>query len=159
MGTAKTISEIAHNPLNIRVTNDVWKGQEGQYKGFVSFVDDVWGYRAAIKILLGYIGDGLTTPRQIINRWAPATENDVDSYLHLVCNEKLSVLRPDESLVGLRQFVEMIYFMTVVERGKGADFRVVYKAWGLAIKTLTRKQHEGYKFLKNNEDLNLIYRV
>lgn len=150
----KTISEIAHNPLNIRVTNDVWKGQKGQYKGFVDFVDDVDGYRAAVKILLGYIGDGLVTPRDIISKWAPETENDVEAYLFRVCKPTISSLIADEPIRSRKQFRELIYMMTFVERGKAGDFALINKGYALALKALTRKQTKGLNMLTENETIN-----
>lgn len=145
----KTISELANNPLNIRATNDVWKGQNGKFKGFVRFTHDVWGYRAAIKILLGYIGEGFSTPGHIIMKWAPETENNVAAYTRIVCNPKVSTLVADRDLMGVRQFFELIYMMTLVERGKAGDYDLILKAWGMARKTLTRKQYVGYLYLKN----------
>ena len=155
----KTISDLAHNPLNIRATNDVWKGQRGQFKGFVDFVDDIYGYRAAVKILLGYIGDGFVTPRAIISKWAPVTENDVEAYLSRVCNSTISTLRADEPICSRWQFRELIYMMTFVERGKAGDFALINKGYALALKALTRKQTMGLNTLTENETMKFLDKV
>lgn len=44
------------------------------------------GVRCLARVLLTYQGvHKLTTLRQIINRWAPESENDTDAYLDHVC--------------------------------------------------------------------------
>lgn len=155
----KTISEIANNPLNIRATKDVWRGQVGQYKGFVSFIDDVFGYRAAFKIILGYIGDGLITPRAIISKWAPETENDVTAYLSTVCKPTISTLREDEPISSRRQLRELVYLMTLVERGRAGDFELINKGFALALKFPSRKQVEGLKNISNQEFIQTLNNV
>lgn len=147
----KSISEIAHNPLNIRVTNDVWRGQVGQYKGFVRFINDIFGYRAAFKIILGYMGDGLITPRAIISKWAPETENDVMAYLSTVCKPTISTLREDEPISSMRQLRELVYLMTLVERGSAGDFGRINSGYALALSSLSKKQAKGIKNITNQE--------
>lgn len=83
-----------NNPLNIRFTKgQTWLGQVGSEKGFVVFDNVVSGLRAAFKILLGYLGMGLLTPRSIIARWAPETENNIQAYIGYVSNA--SGIHPD----------------------------------------------------------------
>lgn len=76
-----------NNPLNIRVGN-VWLGEvkdptDGEFEQFVSMA---YGLRAAFVLLRRYIGHyHLDTPRLIISRWAPNSENSTDKYLSYVC--------------------------------------------------------------------------
>lgn len=155
-----TLSELNNNPLNVRVTNDVWRGQCGQRKGFVRFVDDVYGYRCAMKILLGYLGQGIDTPRRIINTWAPETENDVESYIKAVCNPMQSSLMPDDPIMSRRQFRELVYMMTKVERGKFGDFEKINAAWCmLKEKDLSKTQKAGKIFLEDSEFDNYMSRI
>lgn len=79
-----------HNPLNIRyVSTNKWLGLSKttpSVKGFCHFDCMDYGLRAAIILLLNYIRKrGCTTPRQIITRWAPPTENNTELYIKCVC--------------------------------------------------------------------------
>lgn len=72
-----------NNPGNIRhnPAND-WKGMTGQDSaGFVQFESADYGIRAMGRIIDSYRNRGIVTLRQIIEAWAPDTENDTDSYL------------------------------------------------------------------------------
>lgn len=72
-----------NNPGNIRKTSTSWKGKiEGTDKAFESFATPEDGLRALGKILLTYSRDhGLNTVRGILTRYAPAIENDTESYV------------------------------------------------------------------------------
>lgn len=73
-----TRSERNNNPGNIRLTGDRWRGQvlPPPDRGFVTFAEPKWGYRALFVILEGYmIRHGLVTIRGIIGRYAPPSEN------------------------------------------------------------------------------------
>jgi hypothetical protein len=75
-----------NNPGNIRRSPTIWQG-ESQGAGdpdFVTFTDPVYGIRAIARILLTYDRDGLQTVSEIINRWAPRTENATDAYVQAV---------------------------------------------------------------------------
>lgn len=92
-----------NNPLNIRHTADRWKGAciHQTDKSFVQFETMAYGYRAAWKVLDTYC---LTfkkerkayTVRNIIERWAPPTENDTEAYIRTVL--KLTGLGGNESI-------------------------------------------------------------
>ena len=77
-----------NNPLNIRRNpRNRWRGlrKEQTDKSFCQFKAMKWGLRAAIKLLDNYIRRGAQTPRQIISRWAPPSENDTASYVRKAC--------------------------------------------------------------------------
>ena len=87
-----------HNPLNIRYhAANHWLGLDAkcpQVKGFCRFHADVYGYRAAIKLVVNYMQRyGLTTPRAIISRCAPPSENNTALYVAAVCGR--ARLKPD----------------------------------------------------------------
>lgn len=145
-----TISEIAHNPLNIRATSDKWWGQIGVYKGFVSFESDVYGFRAAFKIILGYIGLGYDTPRKIISKWAPSSENDVEAYLYFVCNKTCFRLHANLSL-KLSDLRRLVYNMAIYERGKKPVFTDVVDGLNYAIDCLNTVQSKGYQIVYDRE--------
>ena len=72
------------NPLNIRRTRDRWQGMEKEQKdkAFCQFKEMKYGWRAAFILLCRnyYHRDHLLTIRQIISKWAPASENDTQRY-------------------------------------------------------------------------------
>lgn len=88
-----------HNPGNIRISKDLWRGQlplalsSKTDKEFCVFIEPHWGIRALIVLLRNYgnkmgiknIGnDKIDTVYEVINRWAPTNENDTNSYaLHV----------------------------------------------------------------------------
>lgn len=87
------------NPLNIRFSaRNHWLGLAPgkQQKGFCHFLHFDYGYRAAVVLLKNYIRRGFSTPRQIICRWAPPTENRTALYLAAVCGR--SRLATDERI-------------------------------------------------------------
>lgn len=75
------------NPLNIRLTADRWLGMKATQtdKSFVQFETIEYGIRAAIHIIRRYIRHySCSCIRDIIRRWAPASENDTESYIRYV---------------------------------------------------------------------------
>jgi hypothetical protein len=86
-----------NNPGNIRWSNDQWKGlipkDQASDKSFCVFRSPEYGIRAMARILRKYTtykgmpGVGkpnIDTVREIINRWAPAIENDTEAYIQSV---------------------------------------------------------------------------
>lgn len=75
-----------NNPFNIRFNKaNNWRGQTGSENGFCVFSSEDYGIRAACKLLYRYITIyHLTKPRDIIARWAPACENNLDNYYFFV---------------------------------------------------------------------------
>ena len=78
-----------NNPLNIRrVAGTKWKGQAAEQKDkeFVQFESLAWGLRAAFCILNTYRRKyKAVCVEDIINRWAPPSENDTRKYVETVC--------------------------------------------------------------------------
>lgn len=82
------------NPGNIRRSRERWQGLavEQDDPSFFTFSSPVWGIRAIARILITYQdkrlaedGTAIDTVRDVIARWAPAVENDVDAYVRSVC--------------------------------------------------------------------------
>lgn len=89
-----------NNPGNIR-WGENWKGldPDGRQKdkSFCVFEEPKWGIRALCKVLLTYYRKhNLNTVREIINRFAPANENDTKAYVNHVA--KLLGVEPDEKI-------------------------------------------------------------
>jgi len=88
MATSKTLPRGIrnNNPLNIRIGN-VWQGEVDHPtdRSFEQFKQMEYGIRAAFVILRRYIRHyGINTIAEIIERWAPRSENDTNAYVRKV---------------------------------------------------------------------------
>jgi hypothetical protein len=86
-----------NNPGNIdRIEGVRWQGQADDQSGddrFVIFTDPKWGIRAICRTLVTYQdkrlaadGSKIDTVREIVERWAPATENNTGAYYQHVAS-------------------------------------------------------------------------
>ena len=115
------------NPLNIRFSKDTnWMGSKlKSNKGFVQFAAFSFGYRAAVMILRSYAKRGLKTVPQIIETWAPRSENDTETYIKTVLenlserqSEPYTVNENTEIDLKNRELVvQLLLSMTRVEMG------------------------------------------
>lgn len=109
-----------NNPLNIRISKNTWKGKIADNTDgvFEQFVDMAYGYRAALATMRTYITKyGLDTVQKIIERWAPANENNTLAYIQHVCEwanltPETKVARNDKDTL-----TKMAYAMSIVENG------------------------------------------
>lgn len=75
-----------NNPFNIKKSRHNWIGKiEGSDPTFETFVHIGYGLRAGIKLFLTYIDRGYDTPRKIISRFAPCSENNTENYINFAC--------------------------------------------------------------------------
>ena len=105
-----------NNPLNIRRNpRNRWQGlrKEQTDKSFCQFTEMKWGLRAAIRLMENYIRQGLQTPRQIISRWAPPTENDTERYVRKACQR--AGLDPDEPVISWKSLRSLVQAMCWIE--------------------------------------------
>jgi hypothetical protein len=92
-----TRGERNQNPGNIDYDDTAWEGlanppSDGR---FCIFVSPFYGLRAIAKILQTYqIEEGLHSVGAIIDRWAPASENNTQAYVADVCQR--CSLTPDQ---------------------------------------------------------------
>lgn len=135
-----------NNPLNIRHSEDKWQGAAMTQtdKNFVQFKTMAYGYRAAWKILESYWKHFHDLPmpfnvRNIVNRWAPPTENDTENYIRTVL--KLSGLGGNENFpqpsraTGYERMELLVRAMTTMECGipyKEVDVQAIRKGFDLA---------------------------
>lgn len=109
-----------NNPLNIRKSPNAWIGKvEGIDKEFETFDSMEHGIRAAFVIVRTYIRKyKCTTVTQLINRWAPASENNTEGYVATVL--RLSHTATNEPLTFERrlQMCTILWAMHFVENGK-----------------------------------------
>ena len=118
------------NPLNIRFSKDTnWMGSKlKSSKGFVVFGAFSFGYRAAVMILRSYAKRGLKTVPQIIETWAPRSENNTVAYIKTVLDnlserqsEPYTVNENTEIDLRNRELVvQLLLSMTRVEMGANA---------------------------------------
>ncbi len=77
-----------NNPLNIRRSADKWQGlvTHSTDKSFAQFEKIEYGWRAAFMLLCRkyYYTYHLNTIAKIISRWAPAQENNTQTYIEWV---------------------------------------------------------------------------
>ncbi len=124
-----------NNPGNIRPSKRYqWKGEIRQTsQAFCQFSELKYGCRAMLLLLRNYMRlHNLCTIPQIINRWAPPSENHTAQYVQIVCStlglSPLEELSPDkETLIALAKA------MTLVEQGRGhrIDEMIWQKAYNL----------------------------
>lgn len=130
-----TRGERNHNPLNIRRNERTrWLGQclRQRDREFVQFQADVFGFRAAFRILRTYMTlHGLYTLHDIIYRWAPPEDgNNTRSYIEAVSER--SHVRPLEHLRFENEtaMVNIVCAMAWVEsRMTDIDVELVRKAY------------------------------
>ena len=130
-----------NNPLNIRrVPGQHWKGQEppsnsplkGEDREFVRFSSMEYGIRAAFCILDTYRRKYQDVcVEDIINRWAPPSENDTRKYVETVC--RLTGFGGKERLAE-SQLPALVCAMAFVECGAPISKETINKAYSLYVK-------------------------
>lgn len=123
-----------NNPLNIRRSTDRWFGMSDEQpdKEFVTFKALEYGLRAAIKIIRRYITHyRCDSIRKIISRWAPATENDTESYINYVATWVR--ISPDQCIDARDKMIisKIICAMSVFESQWEISIVTIYNVWQL----------------------------
>ena len=130
-----------NNPLNIRrVAGTKWKGQaaEQRDKSFVQFESIEYGLRAAFCLLETYRRKyKAVCIEDIINRWAPPSENDTRKYVETVC--RLTGFGGKERLEE-SQLPALVCAMAFVECGALISKETILK---------------GFRLFKENQNLKL----
>ena len=126
----QTLAYVNMNPLNIRFDKKTnWFGSRlKDRRGFVQFAAFSYGFRAAVMILRSYAKRGLKTVPQIIETWAPRSENDTEAYIKTVLfnlserqSEPFTVTADTEIDLKNRELVlQLLLSMTKVEMGANA---------------------------------------
>ena len=126
----KTASDGICNPGNLRQNSVVFMGelrQPFEFRGaminplnnqFKSFISMSYGYRAMVRVLRSYVNKGYKTLTQIINRYAPSTENNTNAYIQYVSQR--AGIDPNADLTTLINgpyVSELIKHMVRLEQG------------------------------------------
>ena len=125
-----------NNPGNIRLGNFRYKGEraESSDSAFRQFESMEWGYRAMFMLLHTYaVKHNCRTLSQMINRYAPPSENHTENYLRRVTYD--THLSPDEQIDTLNAAVmtAVVAAMSEVENGTKADMATIWHGWRLFI--------------------------
>ena len=82
---------------------------------FVQFTDARYGFRAMARVLRNYQRRGLTTIREMISTYAPATENKTEAYIDFVAKR---LNQNPETEVNLNEkLFDLIKAITTFENG------------------------------------------
>lgn len=122
------------NPGNIRRSRVRYKGEvlPSHDKEFKQFCSIAYGYRAMFVLLDSYRSKyGLCTIRQMLNRYAPPSENFTEGYIRFVASR--TGIAPDEivNTRAARDMVPIVAAMSEIENGKAAIISDVEAGWGL----------------------------
>lgn len=144
-----------NNPGNIRLNPLIkWEGQvTGQDQSFVTFQNMTFGIRALMKLLLNYNKRGYNTIELILNRYAPANENNTQGYITKVSqftgiakNQNLSLDR--NTLINLTK--------AIVKVEIGADANLIGPEVYENAYLLITEPTIGEIYLKFREGLNAV---
>lgn len=126
-----------NNPLNIRRSSTPWRHKKNPSgdPAFEQFDNIFWGIRAAFAILRTYLGKKyrLRTVEQVVNRWAPPTENKTSLYVAYVL--KRSYILPTEtlSMANKNQVCRLLWAMAQYECGEEVRFSYFERAYAMLI--------------------------
>jgi hypothetical protein len=120
-----TRGERNNNPGNIRISPINWQGKiGGADRSFETFADPRAGIRALAVNLRTYQNvHGLNTVRQLVTRWAPATENDTGAYVRAVA--AAMGVGPDDA-INLAERQTLADLVTAIIKHENG--RVIYAA-------------------------------
>lgn len=128
-----------NNPGNIRRSRvhydgEVTPSRDAEFKEFESMA---YGYRAMFTLLNTYRRRyNLSTIRQMINRYAPPSENFTEGYIRFI--SRTTGIRPDETLDtrAARDMIPVVAAMSEIENGTKAITSDVEAGWQLFIDSL-----------------------
>lgn len=125
-----------NNPGNIRCSRVVYLGEvlPSTDTAFKQFKTMAWGYRAMFVLLHTYrIKHNLKTLREMIERYAPPTENDTTSYVSFVSmRTRIADIQSVDTL-NQRQMVSIVAAMARMENGAEPDIAEVMEGWELFV--------------------------
>lgn len=106
-----------NNAGNLRDTGQDWQGEAGADKdGFLIFDSPVMGVRAMAKVIKNYGAlYGINTIAGVVERYAPAAENDTNAYISHVA-QKVGIDRHEPLLKA--NYVPLIKAMILHENGE-----------------------------------------
>ena len=123
-----------NNPGNIRQSSTKYLGevQPSQDSAFKQFQSIDYGYRAMFVLIEHYYRKrGLKTIRQIISRYAPASENNTEGYIQQVASICFRAADEEIDITNKDEMVLLVSAMSRVENGRVANVEDVLRGWNL----------------------------
>lgn len=123
-----------NNPLNIRIGN-VWLGEVDNPtdKNFEQFKTMEYGIRAGFVLLRRYINHyKRETVSEIIEAWAPASENNTTKYIDTVCSISGIGIEDKLSYFDSATMVKLVDAMIRVECGQPVDMKKIELGYKMA---------------------------
>ena len=120
------------NPGNLRRTSDKWLGlSETQTDpDFFQFKEMRYGYRALLRLLRNYrTRYGCKTVTEMIERYAPPTENTTMAYVRAVCARMEITPNCILDVDDRETMCALAAAISYVENGREADMDDVYAGW------------------------------
>lgn len=121
------------NPGNIRRSAVKYKGEckhskDPEFKQFRTLEE---GYRAIFVLLHTYSIKGYKSVREMINRYAPPSENNTEAYINRLC--RLAYINSEQIVdtTDHNQMVAIVAAISLVENGSIADRVAVESGWRL----------------------------
>lgn len=116
-----------NNPYNIRYSDsNKWLGLIGNDNGFCTFSTLDCGIRAYFLILRFYaLKFNIRTVRDIINRFAPSSENNVKAYLHFLAPYFTSL----DVKLSEHDYLVLAYFMAIYESKTRISYEQLLRVW------------------------------
>ena len=148
------------NPGNIRHAKGVrWQGQAATQSdaSFVQFAAPRWGIRAIARVLITYQdkrlaadGSRIDTVREIVERWAPPSENNTNAYTATVA--RALGIDPDHEGVDVYDFDVMRVLVQAIVRHENGPGPLPGGQWygepiiadGLALAGIERGAKHGH---------------
>lgn len=125
------------NPGNIRQSDVAYTGEVEPSKdpAFKQFRTMSYGYRAMFVLLHTYsVKYHLKTLREMIERYAPPTENNTTEYVNFVSTRtKIADIQSVDTL-NQRQMVSIVTAMARIENGSDPDIADVLEGWEMFIR-------------------------
>lgn len=123
-----------NNPLNIRIGN-TWLGERNNPTdpAFEEFVTMEYGLRAAFCILRRYIRRyKKDTIPAIVSTWAPASENNTQRYIDIVCKRSGITQTQQIRFEDETTMCKLVEAMAFVECGQPIDGKKIEKGYSMA---------------------------
>lgn len=123
-----------NNPLNIRIGN-TWLGERTNPTdpAFEEFVSIEYGLRAAFCILRRYIRRyHKNTVPAIVSTWAPASENNTQRYIDIVCKRSGISQTQQIRFEDKTTMCKLVEAMAFVECGQPIDGKKIEKGYSMA---------------------------
>lgn len=122
-----------NNAGNIRKSSTRYLGEvrPSSDKAFKQFETRGWGYRAIFVLLESYSKRGYKTLRQMINRYAPPSENHTEIYLKYVCDCAITSADIQLDISDKNTMILVVAAISKMENGYPAIMDEVLEGWDL----------------------------